>query len=456
MCPTGALKWGQHKVFLVIFLLQNSVLAMASNGQVNMSSWDEMREPGQENVLRRVASMPLISSAYDIAATAYNSTKDNHPYVKSLCDVAEKGVKTLTEVAVHTAQPILTKLEPQIATASGYASKGLDALEVKLPILQLTADKVASDTKEMVSSRMASAKEAITSTLSGVVGLTKEAVQGSMDATRSAISHSVTTVVESRVGQIAVSSAEALLDKSEELIDDYLPLTDEELAELAATVKNGDLVPVRQSEQEEYLVRLGALSVRLRQRAYQHSVAKMKQARQRIQDSLLHLEQTIRLIEYMKNEAGQKLTEGHEKLRQMVLEWGKVHSTAKDGKVEACLCVQVEMQTMNMLQNMIQQVQATCQILISTMEGFPSSLQEKVQQIRQSTRELHASFKAAGSFRELPSTLLAHSYRTLEKAQEYMEDVREYAAHHTPLSWFVGPFKPSSKLPAGTVEPAAE
>ncbi|KAJ7329201.1 hypothetical protein JRQ81_015375 [Phrynocephalus forsythii] len=403
-----------------------------------------------ENVLSRVASMPLVSSAYDRAASAYNSTKDNHPYVKSLCNAAEKGMRTLKEVAVHIAQPILTKLEPQVATASGFASKGLDTLEEKLPILQLTTDQVASDTKEMMSSGMASAKEAIISNLSGVVGLTREAVQGSMDATRSALSHNVTTVVESRVGHIAVSSAEALLDKSEELIDDYLPITDEELAELAAPVKNGDLVPVRQSEQEKYLVRLGALSVKLRQRAYRHSVVKMKQTRQKTQDSFLRLEHMNHLIEYMKNEAGQKLMEGQEKLHRMMLEWSKMQSTAKDGKVE-----QAEMQTMNMFQNMIQQLQTTCQMLMSSMEGFPSNLQENVQQIRQSTRVFHASFRAAGSFREIPSNLLSHSYQTLEKAQELMEEVREYVAHHTPLSWLVGPFKASSKLPAKAVEPVA-
>lgn len=63
--------------------------------------------------MRRVASMPLVSSVYDMAASAYNSTKESHPYVKSLCDAAEKGVKSLTQVAVSGAQPILTKLEPQ-------------------------------------------------------------------------------------------------------------------------------------------------------------------------------------------------------------------------------------------------------------------------------------------------------------------------------------------------------
>uniref|UniRef100_A0A8C0EDW2 Uncharacterized protein n=1 Tax=Bubo bubo TaxID=30461 RepID=A0A8C0EDW2_BUBBB len=57
---------------------------------------------------------------------AYASTKESHPYVKSVCDAAEKGVKTLTAAAVSGAQPILTKLEPQIYVANAYGCKGLE------------------------------------------------------------------------------------------------------------------------------------------------------------------------------------------------------------------------------------------------------------------------------------------------------------------------------------------
>lgn len=48
-----------------------------------------------------------------MVSAAYTSTKESHPHVKTVCDVAEKGVKTLTAAAVSGAQPILSKLEPQ-------------------------------------------------------------------------------------------------------------------------------------------------------------------------------------------------------------------------------------------------------------------------------------------------------------------------------------------------------
>uniref|UniRef100_A0A8C0IKY7 Perilipin-3 n=1 Tax=Chelonoidis abingdonii TaxID=106734 RepID=A0A8C0IKY7_CHEAB len=92
----------------------------------------------------RVANLPFVSSAYDMVSTAYTSTKESHPYVKSVCDMAEKGMKSMAAAVVSGAQPILSKLEPQISTANEYACRGLDKLEEKLPILQEPTDKVTT------------------------------------------------------------------------------------------------------------------------------------------------------------------------------------------------------------------------------------------------------------------------------------------------------------------------
>lgn len=67
----------------------------------------------QPSVVDRMASLPLISSTCEMVSAAYTSTKDRYPHVRTVCDVAEKGVKTLTAAAVSGAQPILSKLEPQ-------------------------------------------------------------------------------------------------------------------------------------------------------------------------------------------------------------------------------------------------------------------------------------------------------------------------------------------------------
>ncbi|NWU73387.1 PLIN3 protein, partial [Pterocles burchelli] len=92
----------------------------------------------------RVAKLPLVSSACGAVSTAYASTKESHPYIGSVCAAAEKGVKTLRAAAVSGAQPLLTRLEPQISTANEYACKGLEKLEQALPILQQPPQRVTS------------------------------------------------------------------------------------------------------------------------------------------------------------------------------------------------------------------------------------------------------------------------------------------------------------------------
>lgn len=107
-----------------------------------------------------------------------------------------------------------------------------------------------------------------------------------------------------------------------------------------------------------------------------------------------------------------------------------------------------------MFHTMIQQTQATCQTLVSSIQGFPSSLQDKVKQVHQSTKELQATFATVGSFQELSSILLTQSRQQVLKAQEYMDELLEYVVHSTPLSWLVGPFMLSVKLPVEATEPA--
>lgn len=66
-----------------------------------------------QSVVMRVANLPLVSSTYDLVSSTYVSTKDHYPYLRSVCEMAEKGVKTVTSVAMTSARPIIQKLEPQ-------------------------------------------------------------------------------------------------------------------------------------------------------------------------------------------------------------------------------------------------------------------------------------------------------------------------------------------------------
>ena len=73
---------------------------------------------------------------------------------------------------------------------------------------------------------MADAKGAVSSKVTEVIDVTKETLQSSMEAARSAVTGSVGMVMDSKVGQTAVSRVEAMLGRTE---DNSLPIGNEEL-----------------------------------------------------------------------------------------------------------------------------------------------------------------------------------------------------------------------------------
>lgn len=399
----------------------------------------------------RVANMPLISSTCNMVSAAYTSTKESYPHVKTVCDVAEKGVKTLTAAAVSGAQPILSKLEPQITSASEYAHKGLDKLEENLPILQQQTGKVLADTKELMSSKVSGAREAVSNTMSSAkdtvatrmteaVDVTRGAVQSGVDMTKSMVTNSVHSVMGSRVGQMVLSGVDTVLGKSEEWVDNHLPMTDSELAHLATPLEGVDVASVQQQRQEQsYFVRLGSLSERLRQQAYKHSLGKLQHTRQRAQEALLQLTQALSLMENVKQGVDQKLVEGQEKLHQMWLNWNQQQLQGKEcdpAKPE------VESQTLTMFRDIAQQLQATCTSLGSSIQGLPTHVKDQVQQARRQVEDLQATFAGIQSFQDLSSSILTQSRERVAKAREALDHIVEYVAQNTPITWVVGPFAP--------------
>ncbi|XP_007460600.1 PREDICTED: perilipin-3 [Lipotes vexillifer] len=410
-------------------------------------------EPVQQpSVVDRVAGMPLISSTCHMVSATYMSTKESHPHVKTVCDAAEKGVKTLTAVAVSGAQPILSKLEPQLTSASEYAHRGLDKLEENLPILQQPPEKVLADTKELVSSKVSGAREAVSNTVSSArdtmasrvteaVEVTRGAVQSGVDMTKSMLTSGVHSVMGSRVGQMVLSGMDTVLGKSEEWVDNHLPMTDTELARLATSLEGFDIASVAQQRQEQsYFVRLGSLSERLRQRAYEHSLGKLQSTRQRAQEALLQLSQTLSLMETVKQGVDQKLVEGQEKLHQMWLSWNQ--KQLQGPEEDAAKPEQVESQTLTMFRDIAQQLQTTCASLGSSLQGLPAHIKDQALQARRQVEDLQATFSGIHSFKDLSSSILTQSRGQVARAREALDHVVEYVAQNTPITWLVGPFAP--------------
>ncbi|NXY13221.1 PLIN3 protein, partial [Atrichornis clamosus] len=437
-----------------------------------------------QSIGTRVANLPLVSSACDVVSSAYACTKESHPYLRSVCGAAEKGVRTLTAAAASGAQPLLTRLEPQISTANELACKGLDKLEEKLPILQQPPEKLISDTKLLVTSTVTGAKDALTSTVAGAkdaltstvagakdavtsrvsgvmdmtkgavqggveltrsavsggVELTRSAVSGGVELTRSAVSSGISTVMGSTVGQMVASGVGSVLGKSEELVDHYLPMTDEELAKLATAVEGFE--PEQQRQQQSYFVRLGSLSTKVRHRALQHSLGKLQSARQSSQDLLAQLQRTLDLVEHLRQGVDQRLQGGQEKLQQLWLEWSKKQPGGGKDQVPP---ETVESGTLTMLQGLTQQLQSSCQPLVSSLQGLPASVQDTAGQVRHNVEELRAALASASSLQDVTGSVLARARAHATAARQLMDELVEHVASNTPLTWLVGPFAPSGQ-----------
>ncbi|NXR72501.1 PLIN3 protein, partial [Pycnonotus jocosus] len=398
-----------------------------------------------QSVVSRVAELALVSCACGAVASAYGRTKQSHPCVRSVCDAAEKGVKTLTAAAVSGAQPLLTRLEPQIATANRLACKGLDKLEEKLPILQQPPERVTSpgghgqgsgaERGEGTSSIPALSLRCPLQVVAGSLELVSCTVSGAVARTRSALG----AVGGTRVGQLLATGVGTVLGKSEELLDRYLPRTGEELE----MTRNTEVAPQeRQKRWQSYFVRVGSLTARLPHRALRRSLGDLQRARLRAQRLLAQLHHVIRLIE-----EGQRGTDGHQRstrehLHRLWLEWSQQDAVPmEDNEVRGGGTV--EARTLAMLQGLLQQLHAACSHLTAGAQAFPSSVQETAGHVRHGVEGVQASLEGTRSFQELSGAVLARSREAVTRAQLSLEGLLEHVGQHTPLPWILGPFAPA-------------
>ncbi|KAM8795057.1 perilipin-3-like [Eudromia elegans] len=585
------------------------------------------KEEQQASAVSRVTSLPLLNSALSLVSSAYNHGKETHPCLSSACGVAETVAAVAVGSVVGGAQPILDQLEPQLALVNEYACKGLDQLEENLPFLQQPADKIISDTKQLVSSKVVSAmdaaceaKEAVADRVTEAVDLTKsvvgdgvkltrsmvtstvtsamEAAQGAKDLvtnrvteavdlskhlvedsvglTRSAVASTIVSAVEAAqgakdllsnkvteamdltkhivedsvgltksavastivnaveaaqgakdlvtnkvteavdltkhivedsvektksmvtstvntaldaaygtisskvqtalehsreaiqesmeitnsvvnssiskakaVGQAVAGGVESVLGMSEELVDHCLPMTDEELGQLAAAVEGFDVAPVEQQrEQQSYFVRLGSLSSKVRHRAYRHSLDKLQHARRSAQGALSQLQLAINLIERVKNEVGHKLLEAQEKLHQLWLDWSLTQP--KGHQMKTASQAEVESRTLAMLRIVTQQLQPAYESLKANSHGLPGAVRDAVHQAALNIQKLHAAFSRAKSFQDLSGNTLTQSQDTVREARRSLDELLEYVTQNIPLNWLVGPFRASATASQGS------
>uniref|UniRef100_A0A3Q4H1D2 Perilipin n=1 Tax=Neolamprologus brichardi TaxID=32507 RepID=A0A3Q4H1D2_NEOBR len=375
---------------------------------------------------------------YGLVFSVYSSTKDNHPYIKTVCEAAEQGVRTITSVALTTASPIIDKLEPQIAMANDLACKGLDKIEKTLPILHQPSEQIVSNAKDVVTTAkdvvtgtVSGAKGTVSDTLTSVVEKTRGAVHGGVDKTKAVVNGSVSTVLESRVARLISSGVDTALSTSESLVEQYLPMTEAELELEAKTVKSFD------NKEPSYYVRLGSLSTKLRKRAYSRAVVQIRDRKQRCMEFISELNSTVDLIEVGRKNIDSANQMVNKKLNSLVA-WKSSGPNQENGH-EAEV---IESRTLTLARSLTQQLQTTCLVLVSSLQGLPNHIQQEALSLGYSASQVYTNFSKANTLGDLPDTVLTSSRVQLSKMKESLDNVMDYLINNTPLNWLVGPFYP--------------
>ncbi|KAM5175789.1 perilipin-1 isoform 3-T11 [Callospermophilus lateralis] len=186
--------------------------------------------PEQENVLQRVMQLPVVSGTCECFQKTYTSTKEAHPLVASVCNAYEKGVQGASSLAAWSMEPVVRRLSTQFIAANELACRGLDHLEEKIPALQYPPEKIASELKDTISTRLRSARNSIsvpiTSTSDKVLGATL----AGYELARGMAKETAEYAAKTRAGRLASGGADLALGSIEKVVEYLLPPAKEESA----------------------------------------------------------------------------------------------------------------------------------------------------------------------------------------------------------------------------------
>ncbi|KAB1257445.1 Perilipin-1, partial [Camelus dromedarius] len=182
----------------------------------------------QENVLQRVLQLPVVSGTCECFQKTYTSTKEAHPLVASVCNAYEKGVQGASSLAAWSMEPVVRRLSTQFIAANELACRGLDHLEEKIPALQYPPEKIASELKDTISTRLRSARNSISvpiaSTSDKVLGAALAGCELAWGMAKDTAEYAANT----RAGRLASGGADLALGGVEKVVEFLLPPAKEE------------------------------------------------------------------------------------------------------------------------------------------------------------------------------------------------------------------------------------
>lgn len=102
----------------------------------------------------------------------------------------------------------------------------------------------------------------------------------------------------------------------------------------------------------------------------------------------------------------------------------------------------IESRTLALAHSLTQQLQTTCLVVVSSVQGLPNHIQQEALSLRRSASQMYVNFRVSSRLRELPDGMLSSSRIQLGQMKESLDHVMDYLVNNTPLNWLVGPFYP--------------
>ncbi|XP_034077277.1 perilipin 6 [Gymnodraco acuticeps] len=169
-----------------------------------------------ESLVLRVSSLPLVRSALQSVNSVYSEVKGRYPLLNLVGGVAEVGVRSVSNVAMTTATPLLQSLELQIEVAESFALFGLDSLEKNFPILNQSTDEVVGHLKDAFFLTLDDVQLWVGDGLDVALDQMERLSEGAVAVVRQ--------LQDSQVGQVASFGLDDLLTRLEDAAAHYLPL----------------------------------------------------------------------------------------------------------------------------------------------------------------------------------------------------------------------------------------
>lgn len=102
----------------------------------------------------------------------------------------------------------------------------------------------------------------------------------------------------------------------------------------------------------------------------------------------------------------------------------------------------IESRTLTLARSLTQQLQTTCLVLVSSLQGLPNHIQQEALSLSLSATVVYTYFSKAVAFGDLPDNALSSSKRQLGQMRDSLDNLMDYLVNNTPLNWLVGPFYP--------------